>query len=351
MPVALVVGGSGLVGAHLIRELLAADWTVIATQRRAPDVQPPGCRVVALDLDDAAGVEARLSDVGRSADITHLFFLARVWRPGYLIERRENVAALRAVLDAVQDWHGLRHVQLIHGLKWYGSTAGPFATPARETDPRPPASHFYYDQRDLLAERQQGRRWTWTTLRPHCISGVTLGSPSNIMLGIGAFAALAAEHGANVPFPASVAAFDARLTYTGADLLARAMRWAATAETARNEDFNVANGDVFRWCDVWPMVASRFGASAGPATPLRLSVEMPDRAQAWRDLSRRHDLAVSDLARLVDWHFMDASLALEWDQVMSTEKIRAAGFGETADTPAMIDALMREYQRRAILPS
>jgi len=346
----LVVGGSGLVGAHLIRELLAADWTVIATQRRVPDVQPASHRLVPLDLDDATGVEARLNDVGRAAAVTHLFFLARVWRPGYLIEREENVAALRAVLDIVQDWPALQHVQLIHGLKWYGSTAGPFPTPARETDPRPAAPHFYYDQRDLLAARQQGRRWTWTTLRPHCVSGVALGSPSNIMLGMGAFAALAAGRGTHVLFPSSVAAFEARLTYTSADLLARAMRWAATAESARNQDFNVANGDEFRWCDVWPMVASLFGAAAGPATRVRLSWEIPGRAQDWQDLSSRHHLAVSDITRLVDWHFVDASLALEWDQVMSTEKIRAAGFDEAVDTPAMIGALLREYQRQAILP-
>lgn len=350
MPVALVVGGSGLVGAHLIRELLAADWQVIATQRREPVVQPPGYRIVSLELGGDTAAQARLDEIGRTGGATHLFFLARVWRPGYLIEREENVTALRTVLDVAQNWPTLRHVQLVHGLKWYGSTAGPFHTPARETDVRPAAAHFYYEQRDLLAARQPGQRWTWTTLRPHCVSGVALDSPSNIMLGMGAYAALAAGRGDTVAFPASAAAFEARLTYTSAELLARAMRWAALDERACNQDFNVANGDTFRWCDVWPAVASSFGATAGAAAPVRLSEAMPRRAGEWRELSSRRGLAASDLTRLVDWHFMDASLALEWDQVMSTEKLAAAGFGQTVDTPAMIDSLLREYQRRAILP-
>ncbi|WP_326538290.1 NAD-dependent epimerase/dehydratase family protein [Pseudorhodoferax sp.] len=349
MTVALVIGGSGLVGAHLTRELLDAGWDVITTQRKPPRQPPEGVRVLPLDLLDEAGVASSLAGL---QGVTHVFYLARAWRPGYLIDLDDNVAALRRVLDAIQDWPTLEHVQLVHGLKWYGSTHGPFPTPARETDPTPPGPHFYYRQRALIEERQRGRGWHWTTLRPHCVSGVTRGSPSNLMLGIGAWAALQAQWcGTPVPFPATQQAFEARLTYTSADLLARAMRWSAQAEAARNQDFNIANGDTFRWADVWPGVCGLFGGQPGPASPRRLHEEASRWAPAWRGLCGRKHLADTDFERLVDWHFMDASLALQWDQVMSTDRIRAAGFAETVDTPQMIQQILRTYRSRSILPA
>ena len=43
------------------------------------------------------------------------------------------------------------------------------------------------------------------------------------------------------------------------DLLARAFEWAAGAPNARNEIFNVTNGDVFVWHEMWPTVAEAFG--------------------------------------------------------------------------------------------
>ena len=44
------------------------------------------------------------------------------------------------------------------------------------------------------------------------------------------------------------------------DLLARAMEWAAdVAEAARNEIFNITNGDVATWQDLWPTMADALG--------------------------------------------------------------------------------------------
>ena len=348
MPVALVIGGTGLVGVHLIRELLAAQWEVVST-RRTPAVSAGGNhRVLALDLLDPAGVARSLASL---RGVTHVFFLARAWRPGYHIDRDDNVAALRRVLDAVQDWPTLEHVQLVHGLKWYGSTRGPFAIPARETDPMPTEPHFYYDQRALVAQRQHGRGWHWTTLRPHCVSGVATGSPSNLMLGMAAWIVLQRQQSdLPVPFPATQAAFEARLTYTSADLLARAMRWAAQAQTARNQDFNVANGDEFRWIDVWPQTCAALGAQAGPARPCRLSEEVPSLSQAWRSGDAHSGRTITVFEHLVDWHFMDATLALAWDQVMSTQKIQDAGFAQKVDTPEMIRRIVSAYRDQSILP-
>ena len=42
-------------------------------------------------------------------------------------------------------------------------------------------------------------------------------------------------------------------------MLARAIAWAGESEAARNEVFNVTNGDVFTWPNVWPAIADALG--------------------------------------------------------------------------------------------
>lgn len=349
MNTALIVGGSGLVGGHLVKQLQReGGWRVISTQRRLPAAPPIGVTPLALDVCDETSVGRALAGL---AGVTHVFFLARVWDEGYVIGREQNVAALARVLDAIQDWPTLRHVQLVHGLKWYGSVEGPFPTPARESDPRPGKAHFYFDQRDLLAQRQQGRGWHWATLRPHCVSGVAVGSPSNVMLGMGVYAAVMRALGRPLAFPASQAAFDARLTYTDAGLLARAMAWAATAPAARDEDFNVANGDTFSWRNVWPAIAEAFGMRAAPPQPISLAEEMPRHRSVWARLAEAGGLAQPDIGKLVDWHFMDATLALQWDQTMSLEKLRARGFVAQVESRGMILDILRQYRQCRVLPA
>lgn len=344
---ALVVGGSGLVGRHLIQALAADDWEIVSTQRRVPMEAFATHRVIALDLLDGRAARAALGEAG---DVTHVFFLARAWQPGYLIERNANVEALTVVLDALQDLPSLMHVQLIHGLKWYGSTLGPFQNPARESDPKPPVEHFYYDQRALVEARARGRHWHWSTLRPHCVCGIATGSPSNLMLGLGVYAALTRAQGKPLSFPSTQAAFEARLTVTNADLLTRAMLWAATDPAAQDQDFNVANGDTFSWREVWPVYARAFGMEPAGPQPRALCEEMPALAEPWRELARREGLAYDELSTLVDWHFMDATLALGWDQTMSLDKLRRHGFGDAVDTSAMILDILTAYRHQGILP-
>jgi uncharacterized protein YbjT (DUF2867 family) len=54
---AAVIGGSGLVGGHLLRELVAAGWDVTAVGRREHPV-PPGVRLVVVDAGKGFQVPA-----------------------------------------------------------------------------------------------------------------------------------------------------------------------------------------------------------------------------------------------------------------------------------------------------
>jgi hypothetical protein len=84
----------------------------------------------------------------------------------------------------------LAHVNLMHGTKWYGNHLGPFKTPAKEDDPRHMPPNFYYDQQDLVAARQRGKTWTWSTARPHAICGFATGNPMNLVMVLAVYATI-----------------------------------------------------------------------------------------------------------------------------------------------------------------
>jgi nucleoside-diphosphate-sugar epimerase len=350
MPVALIAGATGLVGKH-IAELLASQpgWRRIGLGRSRPH-GPAAAHLdefIAVDLADTRCVR-QLGD--RLSETTHVFYLSRMLGSGYHIPIDENVAMLGRLLDALDRADKLEHVQIMHGMKWYGSHVGAFPTPARESDPPSDSPSFYYGQRQLLTEHRQGRKWTYSTLRPHCVSGVATGSPSNLMLGLGVYGALMRETGRPLRYPGTARAFEARLTYTDAGLLARAMHWIATTPGAGDQDFNVANGDEFSWQELWPALADYFGVEAGPPGVADFVPHMHALEPVWRDLCRRHDLDARDYPSLVDWSFVRNSLALEWDQVMSTDKLARFGFPDQTSSPAMVFRILDEYRGLGLIP-
>src|SRR5258708_5555990 len=73
-----------------------------------------------------------------------------------------------------------------------------------------------------------------------------------------------------------------------ADLLARAIAWSGEAPAAKNEIFNVTNGDVFEWPNVWPAIADALGFAAGEPVPLRLDTEIRPQGAAWAGLRAAH---------------------------------------------------------------
>jgi hypothetical protein len=95
----------------------------------------------------------------------------------------------------------LRHVTFYQGGKAYGADLGPFKTPAREDDPRLMPPNFYYDQEDFLRQRQQGKAWHWTALRPEATTGFGLGNPMNLGMSIAVYAAISQELGLPLRFP------------------------------------------------------------------------------------------------------------------------------------------------------
>lgn len=78
---------------------------------------------------------------------------------------------------------------------------------------------------------------------------------------------------------------------TSADLLARAVIWAGETPSARNELFNVTNGDTFRCQHRWPRIAKMLGMEIADPVPFSLTTYMADKESVWHAIVKREKLS------------------------------------------------------------
>lgn len=358
MPDRIVIAGAlGAVGRAALEHFDRLEgWEVIALSRRAPDFDN-GATWLSVDLMDAADCKAKLAGL---KGVTHLAYAAVYEMPdvakGWLTREHAdvNLAMLQNLIRQLAAASpNLRHISLLQGTKAYGGHLGPFKVPAKESDPRYMPPNFYYDQMDWLAEERTrtGAGWRWTVLRPQVVCGLAIGSPMNVIAGVGAFAAVSREYGMPLRFPGG----DPRIgEATDARLLARAMEWAATDDRAADEVFNITNGDVYQWEVIWPRIAELFGMEVGPRHPISLTRVMPGNAHLWPKIVEKHGLKPYSFAELVpSWGFIDFVLGHGQrpnPHNMSTIKARKHGFLDCIDTEEMFVELLREMQARRYLP-
>ena len=345
---AIVAGAFGAVGHSLVAHLESrGDWQVIGLGRRRA---PPGARsrFVAVDLTDQAASHAALADL---APADAVFFTAYAPRPTAAEEIDPNLAMLRNVVDAVEPRSpALGRVLLLQGSKWYGNHLGPYKTPASEDDPRLLASHFYYVQQDWLAERQAGKRWSWSALRPHAVIGFAEGSAMTLLNVLALYAAISKELGQPLRFPGKPGAYAAAYQMTDAGLLARAMVWAATDPACANRAFNITNGDLVRWCHLWPKIAAAFDMEVGPPQPLNLEAAMADKEPLWERMVARHGLRPGTLAQLASWRFGDFVFASDYDHISNLTRARQAGWCESLDTETGLVGQLRALREQRVVP-
>ena len=349
MKTALVAGAGGAASKRLIEVLLAdPDWSVVALAR-TPHASAGRLTWVSADLFDAAACARALA---AHYSVTHVFYTARAKHGETGVESvPDNVAMLRNVLDAIEPIAaGLEHVHLVQGTKYYGMHLGPFRTPAREDDVRLDFPNFYYDQQDLLAERQRGRDWAWSASRPTFIYDFAPERARNGIAVVGAYAAICRELGEPFDFFGSEAAFSAVRDFTDASLLARAMAFIATAPACRNEAYNVANGDMRRWRDLWPALAAHCGVVPGAVRPFKFTDWIADKRPVWDAIVRRHGLVPAPLDDVADWAFADFHWSQGYDVVSDPTKLREAGFPETIDSEKMMLGHLQAYREAEILP-
>jgi len=348
MRTALIVGGTGVVG-WALRERLeeTQGWRVLSLSRRAP----PGIAAdtfVGVDLFDRdALADAR----DKLRDVTHVFITLRVPANTPEEEVRNNVLPLENLMSALAVAGApLERVCLIHGTKWYGCHQGPFATPAKEHHPRKSFEHYYYAQHDLITRLQQGQAWSWVSLRPHTVWGRSQGTGNSIVAALGVYATLLKAHGRPLDFPGPVDTWSKLSQGVTAELLARAMEWAAVSSQCANQDFNITNGDSFRWQYLWPEIAKFFDMPAGEVVPQALSQTMADEGKTWSAIAKKNTLREADLERLVSWPYLDSLLQPTWDDLSSVIKARQFGFEPSADSETAFLACLENLRRDHVIP-
>ena len=342
----LVAGDGGLIGSYAAREYAQLGWTVHGLSRRELSDVP--WRHHRVDLLDAEATRGALADLG---DVTHLVFGAYVERPTDRELIEVNDALLRNTLDALHAAGApLRHVSVYQGGKAYGHHLGFFNTPAKESDPRLISPQFYYTQEDLVRQAAAERGFAFTALRPEGVTGYAVGNPMNLLLVIGVYAAVCKELGLPMRFPGTRAAYEVLYQTTDAELLARATVWAGSADTARNEVFNVTNGDQFRWSQLWPRFAEHFGMAYAPPQQMSLTEAMPAHVEVWNALVERHGLVPVRYETLVAWPVGDFLFHHEADNITSTVKIRQAGFADALDTETRLLQLFDQLVEQHVLP-
>ncbi|MFC6910162.1 hypothetical protein ACFQGS_14955 [Novosphingobium lubricantis] len=244
---------------------------------------------------------------------------ARWSKSGPILAVERNRAMLVHLLDAVLAASpAFRHIAVVHGTKAYGVhlPGARLSLPHREDDPRVEHENFYFAHEDELARRARGQDWSWTIFRAGPDEGL--------------------------------------FEVVDADLLGRAMVWAMDAASARGEIFNIANGDVARWRSLWPVIAHACGATPGADRPGQSCVALARAlTPEWADAVARHGLAApADLGAFLGESFalLDFALPSGIVSVMSTIKLRKAGFHGCEDTPERLRAWLARWQAEGLLP-
>jgi nucleoside-diphosphate-sugar epimerase len=349
---ALVVGATGIVGLNVAEHLRdLGGWEIHGLSRRPP-LGSSYMTSHEVDLLDRKSAMATLADLNP----THIYYCT--WTLGADEDEniRLNSGMLATVLDAFAPKGCIEHVSVVTGTKHY---LGPFedyarntpVTPFREDAPRLEKMNFYYALEDVVADYGTRHDFSWSVHRSHTIIGYAVGNMMNIGATLATYASICKETGRPFVFPGHPTAWNGLNDITDARLLAKQIVWASTEPNARNEAFNTANGDVFRWKRLWRDIADYFGVEVGeyPGAYNSLEARMKDMGAIWECLTEKHGLQKHRLDRLASpWH-TDLDLGRPMECVNSMNKSRALGFGAFQDTTrSFIDVFDRLRAERII---
>jgi len=344
----LLVGPYGVLGTGVIDAVAEnPKWGITTAARRpAPayraQAAPPHFSV---DLMDREGTTKAFSSLDK---VTDLVFAAYVEKPTMAETVEPNARMLKNTLDALAVRNvPLQRIMLAGGAKSYGFSLGAFNAPAKEIEPRLIAPIHYHQQEDIVAAKIGA---SWTVLRPHMVMGPSLNSPMNLVTSLATYAAMTRELGLPLRFPGTKEGWNALQETTDAELFGRATLWALGEDKARNEIFNISNGDVYRWRQLWNEVAAFYDLPI--AEPLAMSTvsEMSEKAPLWDSIVARYGLHATPYDQIANWAFVDWMLNFREETIQSTIKIRQAGFADCIDTHQSFRRQLSRLRDLRIIP-
>jgi nucleoside-diphosphate-sugar epimerase len=352
--IALVVGASGITGSNLAEKLLSKGWTTYGLARN-PNMEIAGLKPVSADLLDADSLGTALAGIAP----THVYITSWMRNETEAENIRVNSLMVRNLSNALSPKKSVKHVALVTGLKHY---LGPFEayakegflpeTPLREEHPRLDIENFYYAQEDEVYAAATRDGFTWSIHRPHTVIGKAVGNMMNLGTTLAVYASICKETGRPFVWPGSAAQWNGLSDVTDARVLAEHLIWASTTEAARNEAFNVVNGDVFRWSWLWGKVASYFGVEAVgfDGTIRTLEKEIANDVPVWRHIAEKYNLKEPDLNRLASaWH-TDLDLGRPIEVMTDMSKSRKLGFNVFQKTDESFYDLFVQLREAKLIP-
>ncbi|KAJ4828648.1 mitochondrial peripheral inner membrane protein [Turnera subulata] len=319
--VALIVGVTGIVGTSLGEILPHADtpggpWKVYGVARRPRPSWNADCPVEYIQCDVTKKEDTR-AKLGALTDVTHIFYVTWASRSTEKENVEVNGLMFRNVLEAVvPNAPNLRHICLQTGTKHY---IGPFELffenqdreqPYPEDLPRLNVPNFYYTQEDIMFEMVKKKEGlTWSVHRPDIIFGFSPNSVMNIIGALAIYAAICKHEGAPFMFPGTKEAWNCYAIGSDAALIAEHEIWACVDPNAKNEAFNIHNGDFFKWKHMWKVIADQFGIKEygfdEKAERVTLVERMKGKGPVWDEIVKKHNLLPSKLEDVAGFWFPD----------------------------------------------
>jgi hypothetical protein len=172
----------------------------------------------------------------------------------------------------------------------------------------------------------------------------------NLVNGLTIYAAICRELNVPLRFPGNHTTWNTLVEATDTGILGRATMWSLTAVKAKGEIFNVVNGDVFRWSQLWPELAALFEMPTAEPQPMSLSEQMADKAPVWQRIIKKYGLKETPWAEVAASSFLDAVLSIPYDMVQSSIKIRQAGFHDCIDSHESLKIQVARLRASKIIP-
>lgn len=352
--IALVVGASGITGSNLAETLISKGLITYGLARN-PNSELKGLKPVAANLLDMDSLKAALAEIAP----THVYITSWMRNETEAENIRVNSLMVRNLLNVLSGKKSVQHVALVTGLKHY---LGPFEayakegflpeTPLREEHPRLNMENFYYAQEDEVYAAAARDGFTWSIHRPHTVIGKAVGNMMNLGTTLAVYATICKETGRPFIWPGSLAQWNGLSDVTDARVLAEQLIWASTTGAARNEAFNIVNGDIFRWSWLWKQLAAFFEVEAigyqGEIHPLE--AEIANDGPLWKKIAEKYQLKEPDLSRLASaWH-TDLDLGRPIEVMTDMSKSRKLGFTVFQKTDESFYNLFTQLRNDKIIP-
>ncbi|XLR06474.1 hypothetical protein S83_034412 [Arachis hypogaea] len=350
--VAIIFGVTGLVGRELARRLLlepSSNWKVYGIARNIvlDESLPnyPSYHFISCNLLNPLETQKKLSCLH---DVTHVFWVT--WASQFPLETQESceinkVMMSNALSSLFPNAKNLKHVSLQTGTKHYISLQGPFDNTNNnnkfyyyhEEFPRiSKGFNFYYTLEDLLMEKLNGTKVSWSVHRPGLLLGSSIRSYYNFMGSLCVYGAICKHLNLPFVFGGTKKCWEENyIDGSDARLVADQHIWAATKcdeglFTNGGEAFNSINGFSFTWKEMWPIIGKKLGVYV----PQEMFVEnflfsraMAEKQHVWEEIVMENGLVQTSIDNLANWELLDALFRFPLKLLGSRDKVDRLGFG------------------------